>query len=647
MKKNKPTTAWTTMMGPEGGSVSSLAIIELEETNLYMGSQIGIFHGISEKNGKVSGWRRLEHAPLGVLCMNSGIRSNGEPVILAGTVDGVYTSHNLGLSWKRARLPLSSSSILSIAVSPDFANDRLVLAGTLEDSMFYSNSGGRRWQSQSFGMLDATVFSIAFSPAFVDDGIVFAGTESGMYYSYNRALAWKPVPFPEESTPVLSMVVSPDYPDNRTIFAGTESHGLYKSNDNGQSWDQVTIDANCINALCLAGKDEIFAGTNNGIFSSSDGGLTWTHQDSLSNVITLTTGDQTQLAGFLEDGAWYRESQVSDPVWQPVEGISIRGFTRLVLSPGFDKDGTAFLASSQDGVWRTTDSGLSWEDLSENFPGGFINQVEFSGDPDATRFLTISSDNGLWLSWDLGETWILLNQSPCSKVSSSMDGNELLAVFPGDGLYRLDLRKVRTGEALHSDDLGGAWRPGNWRPGAWDRIEGPWDQGGVVLALSQQKDGTLHAAHLEGIGETLSIWQGIPGELDRVHSQPAGDNPVVSFWIPADPVRDRPWYASLGETVWRFSARRDGVGAEFPLFKQDIQEPTVSITGAQIDNNLHLFACTGLRVYHSVNEGAWSVVHEFGDERAVDFKLSHDFATDHTAYALLLGGKITYGKLLV
>ncbi len=625
MKKNKALN-WTIIPGPPGGSISTTFILETDPVTIFLGSQVGIFRAFWEPDSEGQNWTRLDRAPLGVLCISGTMDSGGASTILAGTVDGIYYSSDMGDHWKKAKLPLSASSILTVAYSPLDAGKSIALAGTLEDGIFYSNTDGRKWQSQSFGMLDASVFSLAFSPEFPRDGTVFAGTESSIYYSYNHAMAWKPLPFPEELAPVLSLAVSPNFMNDHTIFAGTENSGLHASRDNGKTWQPVEIPALCINSLAVTETGTIVAGTELGILASSDLALTWVDNPTPKNALNLAAGANLLSAGFLEHGAWISEGLD----WKPLSGLMVRSFSRLNLSPEFEKDGTAFLASSQDGIWRTSDRGSSWQDLSPGFPGEMINQVcLFPGFADNAS-LVVASDNGLWLSRDQGDSWVQLSGSPCSRVSISTNGGELLAILPGLGAEMLDLTA------------------GDGEMDSIPRriIKGPWDKGGVILALAQQRDGTIHAAHLEGIGETVSIWQGQPGDLELVHSQPAGANPVVSFWIP-EAAPDRPWYASLGEQVWRFSTRRGGVGAALPLFEDDHKEPVIALEGFQIDGKVHLVASTGQQVLHLTEGSAWKLVHQYGNKRAVDFRLSAEFLQDKTAYALLLGGNIVSGNLAI
>jgi photosystem II stability/assembly factor-like uncharacterized protein len=637
MKKINPQTTWSEIHGPAGGSVSCLAVIAGKKPIILIGSQIGIFRSTWDGSDGITSWSRLISAPLGVLSLAIASSPDNRPFIFAGTTDGIYVSQDLGQSWFRARLPLSSSTILTLAVSPNFSEDRIALAGTLEDGIFYSNNSGQRWQSQSFGMLDSSVFSIAFSPSFVEDGTVFAGTESGIYHSYNHALAWKAVEFSEELAPVLCLAVSPHYKQDHLIFAGTETEGLYSSSDLGEEWQKTNLPASCVNALLYKPSGVLLAATNQGLFQSDKRSLEWFCQVDLPDAMTLASKGGIHIAGFLENGAWFSTGEPGDgsiTAWKSLGSLSIRGFTQMVISKHFEVDRTLILASPQEGIWRTQDGGDSWQNLTGSFPGDSINHISLSPFSPQPAIL-ISADNGLFLSQNSGDAWLCLAADPCNVFALTVDGRTITAAFPGKGIRKLTLTGREALGGLSAQEL----------QDSWEVIHGPWEKGGQILTLACQKDQMLHVALLENLGQTLNLYQGTSGEIEPVHSQPAGDIPLVSLWIPSEPAPDRPWFACLGEKVWKFSARRGGISEELTLFPDGTREPIIGLTGVMRRGKSNLFACTGRAVYHLGDGTSWKAVHDFGDERAIDFCLSPRFIEEPAAYALALGGKILFGRL--
>ncbi len=109
----------------------------------------------------------------------------------------------------------------------------------MEDGVFRSADRGDSWSAGNFGLLDLAVLALALSPAFADDGLIVAGTESGVFVSTNGGRAWRETGFPAEHAPVLSLALSPASETDGTIFAGTDAAGLWSSADRGRTWARL------------------------------------------------------------------------------------------------------------------------------------------------------------------------------------------------------------------------------------------------------------------------------------------------------------------------------------------------------------------------------------------------------------------------
>jgi hypothetical protein len=75
------------------------------------------------------------------------------------------------------------------------------------------------------------------------------------------------------------------------------------------------------------------------------------------------------------------------------------------------------------------------------------------------------------------------------------------------------------------------------------------------------------------------------------------------------------------------------------------QENIFSLTGVQTQAGLVLFACTAQRIYRSVDEETWTVIHESGGEPVIQLTVDPAYAANTTAYILQLGGTFCQGIL--
>ncbi len=201
--------------------------------------------------------------------------------VFAGVPGGILRSVDGGQSWHIASLPSPPPFVSTLVVSPNFAHDGTLLAGTMEDGVFRSADRGSHWSAWNFGLLDLNVLCMAISPDFADDETLFVGAESGIFRSTNGGRAWREVNFPPDFAPVLSLALSPGYASDGVLFAGTESCGLFHSSDRGHTWTRLGGDVmtDAVNAVILSPqfphKPDILVLLGEALLISRDGGRHW------------------------------------------------------------------------------------------------------------------------------------------------------------------------------------------------------------------------------------------------------------------------------------------------------------------------------------------------------------------------------------
>jgi photosystem II stability/assembly factor-like uncharacterized protein len=76
-------------------------------------------------------------------------------------------------------------------------------------------------------------------------------------------------------------------------------------------------------------------------------------------------------------------------------------------------------------VWRSSDFGDTWEDISANIPAGPVNVIR--EDPRDKKILYLGTDAGVYVSKDGGGSWQVLGDLPCTYVHD-------LAIHPGENM---------------------------------------------------------------------------------------------------------------------------------------------------------------------------------------------------------------------
>jgi photosystem II stability/assembly factor-like uncharacterized protein len=80
-----------------------------------------------------------------VLAIAMSLNQAGEAIAIAGTESGVYLSRNGGQSWHDLAFPDLDDPVVTVAISPEFASDGLMFAGTEGAGLFRSRDGGATW----------------------------------------------------------------------------------------------------------------------------------------------------------------------------------------------------------------------------------------------------------------------------------------------------------------------------------------------------------------------------------------------------------------------------------------------------------------------------------------------------------------------
>jgi photosystem II stability/assembly factor-like uncharacterized protein len=288
---------------------------------------------------------------------------------------------------------------LALAFNPQ--NDRTLYAGSASGGLWrsYAQGEGVSWERVPLGFPVLGVSSIAFAPndsmtIYIGTGEVYnfaaAGTGAayrstrgtygvGILKSVDGGVTWTKVldtPY-QEQMGVWAVRVAESNPDH--VYAAT-THGVYISEDAGQTWDQ-RLDVVMATDIVISPDDENlaivgcgnFGSDGRGIYRTTDGGLNWTQATDIINAFN----GKIQLAMYQND---------PDIVYASIGN----GF-------GFD-DGASWL-------WRSEDGGASWtlrstEDYSR-WQGWFAHDVAISpDDPDVITVIGID----VWHSDDGGTT---------------------------------------------------------------------------------------------------------------------------------------------------------------------------------------------------------------------------------------------------
>jgi photosystem II stability/assembly factor-like uncharacterized protein len=234
------------------------------------------------------------------LCGWSSATSSAAPgaaYVITAEGGGLYQTTDGGDSWTAALPDVGTGNMLAVDVGRNDGS-RIVAAANL--GVLWSSDGGNTWSLSPLPP-DGTVFySVAISPS---PGVVFGGSllTGSVYKSVDNGQSWSQLA--TVSTVAISHVaVNPSDPNE--IYAGTVAGtdaGLYRSRDGGISWSHIEPSSAAGQQVRTMSFDDqtpatLYAGIGTQVFSSADGGSTW-------SVISIPLPLQTNLDRFISRGS--------------------------------------------------------------------------------------------------------------------------------------------------------------------------------------------------------------------------------------------------------------------------------------------------------------------------------------------------------
>jgi hypothetical protein len=343
-------------------------------------------------------------------------------VILKGTDGGLYRSTNGGSNWTHFNnLPISQFYTVEA-----HALDPARIYGGLQDNGVQRTPTGQTndWSRIVGGdglevHVDLRSTQVVYAESqfgalrrSTDGGTSFSNATSGL----TGRLGWK--------TPIAIDPASTGTGTTSTLYLG--SHLLFRSTNSAGSWTAISGD--------LTNGDQ---GVGTVVFGTI---TTVAVAPSNKNTIYIGTDDGnvwiTQNAGVS-----YTRIDASLPdLW----------VTRVAVDPGNDAIAYATFSGFRVDqplahVFRTTDHGATWSDISGDLPDAPVNAIAI--DPRRSSTLYVGSDVGAFVSQDLGASWAPLGVGLPDAVVSD------IKILPGPPAT---LYAATYGRSIYSIELPGA-----------------------------------------------------------------------------------------------------------------------------------------------------------------------------------------------
>ena len=413
---------WVQTNGPYGGEI--LAIHEAPKGVLFAGTSGG---GIFRSTDRGDTWRPvntgLRFEPGEGLSVRAFAHNGG--LIYAGAVDTLYASTDGGDTWYQ--VPIFGKGFVSVS-DIMFIGARVYI-GTLNKGVWYSDDDGDSWQ-----------------PVIVTIGDrMYTASVSGWVLYSDDGDSWQPVPPNNRLGAMLVLELSSI---GTTLVAATENT-VFRQRTNEDALTAINDDSIEQRINAFAAMDNLlFAGGSmgeegSGLFRSDDEGDSWTHiaTEEITRTVEALAVYRTRLYAGTSGGGVFRSDDNGNS-WTAVnDGLTHRTVSALLTV----NEDTVFAGTRGGGVFRTTDGGNSWVEVNTGITSTTISELEVVGN----RLYTNVGGKIIY-TVDGGESW----QSIESPSTAMKYGFPTLSVSDGE-LY---VGAVRYATRKEGVDIGGIFR---------------------------------------------------------------------------------------------------------------------------------------------------------------------------------------------
>jgi photosystem II stability/assembly factor-like uncharacterized protein len=311
-------------------------------------------------------------------------------------------------------------------------HSRIALISFLILTVFLANQTKAQWIMTNSPKTD-------ISSIVVSGKNIFAGSSrNGIFLTSDDGANWTQVNNGLSDTIISCMNKYIDKNGDTTIFEGSD--GVYISNNNGKSWEPTWLNFEGIPAITVSDTN-IYAGTNGGVYRSTDGGVTWdwTYLPSAWQVNTIAV----QANNNILVGSWGGVFKSSDYTnWTTINNNLSDSMVNTIAIDGNNifvgTEGVVY--GKEGGVFLSTNNGTSWNKMNNGLTDSVIHTLIIDG-----TNIFAGTDEGIFLSKNNGTSWTEINdglRDSTIVTSLAISGTEIFAGTRGKGVWKRPLQEV-------------------------------------------------------------------------------------------------------------------------------------------------------------------------------------------------------------
>jgi len=316
---------------------------------------------------------------------------DGNNVFASTEISGVFLSTDEGYSWAQKSNGFKTLNVNELAI-----DGNNIFTGNAPTSVSLTTDDGNTWENFGQGLPKyAIIKNIA-----VDGNYIFIGQPlgNGVYMSSNRGNNWILSP---GGLPPMNNIYDISIMKGNVLLSS--SSGTYISTDKGESWVQSLVDNSAVISAFVINGDNIYSQSNQGLFISNDNGFNW--------------------------------SRIDTNKWN-ISAVAINKGNIYVSEKKTSSDSTRH-------IFLSTDYGSNWDTLCTILSYYNINQILIYKN---NIFIRTAAMDGLYISTDSGVSWNKRNGGlPSFQIwDLKIKDDEIYAAINCAGIYKAKLEDIIT-----------------------------------------------------------------------------------------------------------------------------------------------------------------------------------------------------------
>lgn len=356
-------------IGPFGGTLTTMATAPANENIIYVATNSIPSRILKSYDGGTT-WSEPGIGPY--MAYSSVIDRVDPEIVYIGGYDHIYKTTNGGASWISYTFP--GNNVFDIVVHPNnpsvvYAVGQLLNGNQYAMTFFKSTDGGVNWTSTPLNSFYGHAYCIIIDPA--NSNTIYVG---GYFHNINYYPAcYKSTDggdtfidlssgFSGDAYYIYSLAIHPTNPS--IIYAGT-FNGIYRSTDTGLSWSLTSpsfYGRIFTLATTQASPYSVYAGSDSCVYRSSDEGVSWDSSDTGlvgDSYTQIIAPESESTVVYAVNAIGFFKTSDCGAYWFPSNnGMNTAQVYCIGISPSTPT--TLYSESKHVGIYKSTTSGDDW-----------------------------------------------------------------------------------------------------------------------------------------------------------------------------------------------------------------------------------------------------------------------------------------------